>query len=118
MKGLSYLLNMRCRYRSLGFSPRWPVTPYKELRYFSGYEISGDVVDVRYILTDAGMRYCVDSPARQLSAHILLPEGISVSAILLNGKPVQFQEVLVGDSCYVDFSADSLAGRADIELLF
>ncbi len=54
MKGLSYLLNMRCRYRSLGFSPRWPVTPYKELRYFSGYEISGDVVDVRYILTDAG----------------------------------------------------------------
>ncbi|MBO4625268.1 MAG: hypothetical protein J5646_07240 [Bacteroidales bacterium] len=97
---------------------KWPVTPYKELRYFSGYEVNGDVVDVRYILTEAGMRYCVDSPARQISAHILLPEGVSVSAVLLNGKPVAFQEIRVGDSCYADFSADGLAGRADMELLF
>ena len=97
---------------------KWPVTPYKELRYFGGYEINGDVVDVRYILTEAGMRYCVDSPARQLSAHILLPEGKSVSAVLLNGRPVPFQEVCVGDSRYADFSAGDLAGRADLELLF
>lgn len=117
-EGLAGIEDLGCRYSSLGFSPRWPVTPYKELRYFGGYEINGDVVDVRYILTNAGMRYCVDSPARELSAHILLPEGTSVSAVLLNGKQVQFQEVLVGDSCYADFSADNLNGRADIELLF
>ena len=97
---------------------KWPVTPYKELRYFGGDEINGDVVDVRYILTEAGMRYCVDSPARKLSAHILLPEGISVSAVLLNGKPVPFREVLVGDSRYADFSFSGLDGRADMELLF
>ena len=117
-EGLAGIEDLGCRYRSLGFSPRWPVTPYKELRYFSGYEVGGDVVDVRYILTDKGMRYCVDSPARKISAHILLPEGSSVSSVLLNGKPVPFQTVSVGDSRYADFSATGLDGRADIELLF
>ena len=117
-EGLAGIEDRGCRYRSLGFSPRWPVTPYKELRYFSGYEIGGDVIDVRYILTEAGMRYCVDSPAREMAAHILLPEGASVSSVLLNGKPVAFRETLVGESRYADFSAGGLSGRADIEILF
>ena len=117
-EGLAGIEDRGCRYRSLGFSPRWPVTPYRELRYFSGYEIGGDIVDVRYILTGAGMRYCVDSPAREMAAHILLPEGASVSSVLLNGKPVSFQTVSVGDSRYADFSAGGLSGRAEIEILF
>jgi len=117
-EGLAGIEDLGCRYRSLGFSPKWPVTPYKELRYFSGYEVGGDVVDVRYILTDAGMRYCVDSPARQMSAHILLPEGADATTVLLNGNPVEFRQVLVGDSRYVDFSARGLKGRANIEILF
>lgn len=117
-EGLAGIEDLGCRYRSLGFSPKWPVTPYKELRYFSGYEVGGDVVDVRYILTDAGMRYCVDSPARQMSAHILLPEGADATTVLLNGNPVEFWQVLVGDSRYVDFSARGLKGRANIEILF
>ena len=117
-EGLAGIEDLGCRYRSLGFSPKWPVTPYKELRYFSGYEISGDIVDVRYILTEEGMRYCVDSPARDISAHILLPEGTVVEKVLLNGKPVAFEETAVGESHYVDFSDDRLKGRADIEILF
>jgi len=117
-EGLAGIEDLGCRYRILGFSPKWPVTPYKELRYFSGYEVGGDVVDVRYILTDAGMRYCVDSPARQMSAHILLPEGADATTVLLNGNPVEFWQVLVGDSRYVDFSARGLKGRANIEILF
>ena len=117
-EGLAGIEDLGCRYRSLGFSPKWPVTPYKELRYFSGYEINGDVIDVRYILTEKGMRYCVDSPAREISAHILLPEGASVSTVLLNGNSVVFKDTLVGESHYVDFSAAGLDGRADIEILF
>ena len=59
------------------------MTPYKELRYYSGYEIDGDVVDVRYILTDAGMRYCVDSPARQLVKEYLPERYFVVDAVTL-----------------------------------
>ena len=117
-EGLAGIEDLGCRYRSLGFSPKWPVTPYKELRYFSGYEVSGDIIDVRYILTEEGMRYCVDSPARDISAHILLPEGTAAAKVLLNGMPVAFQENILGESHYVDFSAGRLTGRADIEILF
>ena len=64
------------------------------------------------------MRYCVDSPARDISAHILLPEGAVAAKVLLNGRAVAFRETLVGESRYVDFSAGRLEGRADIEILF
>ena len=47
-----------------------------------------------------------------------LPEGKVVAKVLLNGMPVAFEETVVGESHYVDFSAGSLKGRADIEILF
>ena len=117
-EGLAGVEDLDCRYRSLGFSPRWPVTPYKELRYFTGYELTGDVVDVRYILTDAGMRYCIDSPAKDIQAHILLPEGVSAAKVLLNGHEISFTPSNVAGSHYIDFSARHLKGRTDIEILF
>ena len=117
-EGLAGITDLECRYRSLGFSPRWPVTPYDELRYFSGYEQTGDIVDVRYVLTGEGMRYCVDSPAREIHAHILLPEGKQVSKVLLNRQEPAFETNRVGESLYVDFVGKGLGGRADIEILF
>lgn len=117
-EGLAGIEDIDCRYRSLGFSPRWPVTPYKELRYCTGYELSEDIVDVRYILTGAGMRYCIDSPAKDIQAHILLPEGAQVSKVLLNHRVIPFELTETGGSRYVDFSAGHLRGRTDIEILF
>ena len=117
-EGLAGITDLECRYRSLGFSPRWPVTPYKELRYFTGCELTGDLVDVRYILKDAGMRYHINSPAKEIHAHILLPEGAQVKAVMLNGRSVKCEISVVGSSRYVDFSARHLKGIADIELVF
>lgn len=117
-EGLAGITDLECRYRSLGFAPKWPVTPYKELRYISGYESNGDIVDVRYIQTEKGLRYMVDSPAKDLRAHILLPRGVQAAKTLLNGKEIHFDVVHVGESVYVDFSCDGLKGRADIEVVF
>lgn len=117
-EGLAGITDLERRYRSLGFSPRWPVTPYRELRYFTGYELTGDLVDVRYILKDAGMRYYINSPAKEIQAHILLPEGAPVSAVMLNGRNVKYEITEVGSSRYVDFSARHLKGTADIEIIF
>lgn len=49
---------------------------------------------------------------------LLLPEGAVATKVLLNGMPVAFQESIVGESHYVDFSAGNLKGRADMEILF
>lgn len=48
----------------------------------------------------------------------LVVEGADATTVLLNGNPVEFRQVLVGDSRYVDFSARGLKGRANIEILF
>ena len=117
-EGLAGITDLDCRYKSLGFAPKWPVTHYNELRYFTGYEKTGDTVDVRYISSDKGLRYCVDSPANEISAHILLPEGVTASTVILNGAEISFSPTRVSDSNYVDFQASGLKGRADIEILF
>ena len=104
-------------YDRLDFSPRWPVTHYRELRHVTGYELSGKYVDVRWILTEKGMRYCVRSPAKAIKAHMLLPKGKHCAKLLVNGKDTVFAETAVDESLYVD--CDTAAdGVVDFEIIF
>ncbi len=116
-EGLAGLYDLEGGYRTLSFAPRFPVTPYTELRYFSGYETRGKVIDLRYILTDEGMRYDLRSPAETVKAHIYLPEGKTASNVLVNGEAVEFTLTAVAESRYVDFEIE-VCTRADIEILF
>ena len=99
------------------FAPRFPVTHYTETRYFTGYEKTAKYVDVRWVLTDAGMRYYVLSPAKELRAHLLLPKGKSCSRVKVNGREQTFELVKVGESVYVDFVVKP-EGKADLEVFF
>lgn len=116
-EGLAGIKDIGCRYDIITFSPRWPVTDYTELRYITGYEKSAVLVDVRYILTKNGMRYCLFSPAKKIDAHILLPEEKICSDILFNGHSIPFKTSQIGSSHYVDFIVNP-SGKADFEILF
>lgn len=89
-EGLAGINDIGVNYDEILFAPKFPVTHYTELRYITGYEASGTMVDVRYILTEEGMRYDVYSPARKIKAHILLPTEKNCSKLLLNGKETDF----------------------------
>lgn len=116
-EGLAGIVDADCLYRKIDFSPRFAVTPYEELRYFTGYEVSRVFVELRYILTDAGMRYDLKSPAEEIRAHILLPAGKTAAKVYVNDAAVPFTPVKVGGSDYVDFVT---AGKANVkmEILF
>ena len=116
-EGLAGITDLGVRYDTLGLAPRFPVTPYEELRYITGYEVSGTLVDVRYILTEEGMRYDVYSPAKRIKAHILLPEGRECRTLLAGGKPQEWRRTVVGTSVYVDFEYEA-DGYASFEILF
>ena len=75
------------------------------------------MVDVRYILTDEGMRYDIYSPANKIHAHILLPKGRSCRKLLLNGNETTFSTETIGGSEYInaDCTAD---GKVSFEILF
>ncbi len=116
-EGLAGVVDAGVNYDEIAFSPKFPVTPYTELRYLTGYEVSRTLTDVRFILTDAGMRYDVISPAKRIRAHVLLPKGRSCARLLVNGAETPFARNRVGASDYVDFDTDA-AGTASFELLF
>ncbi len=117
-EGLAGIVDAETGYDVLEFSPRWPVTPYRELRYVTGYEMSKKYVDVRHIQTDAGFRYHLRSPASKVKAHLLVPEGRSPKTLLVNGKETAFTLSTVGESRYVDVVVTPTDGVADFEVLY
>ena len=72
----------------------------------TGYEVSGAMVDVRYIIKDEGMRYDIYSPAKKITARILLPDGKVCRTLLINGQNSDFVTETVGESNYVCFSCN------------
>ena len=116
-EGLAGVVDAGTGYDTIAFSPRWPVTHYREIRYITGYELTKKYVDVRWIMTDKGMRYNVRSPAKRIKAHFLMPEGMSCKKLLVNGIETKFMEVAVDASRYVDCEAN-VPGETDFEIIF
>lgn len=116
-EGLAGIINEDVGYKKITFSPRFTVTEYTELRYLTGYEKTETVVDVRYILKENGMRYDIISPANEIFAHILLPEGKSCREVWFNGERNDFTISEIGDSKYVDLCVKP-NGKAKIEIIF
>jgi len=116
-EGLAGIRDEGVNYDEISFSPRFPVTHYTELRYLTGYEVSGTKVDVRWILTDIGMRYDIDSPAGKIHAHILLPKDKACRRLLLNGQDISFTTERIGASDYVNAEICA-CGKVSMEILF
>ena len=116
-EGLAGINDVGVNYDEICFAPKFPVTHYTELRYLTGYEVSGKLVDVRYILTDEGMRYDICSPAKLIHAHMLMPKGRQCGRLLINGENAEYRRERVGESEYINVSAPA-CGNLSFELLF
>lgn len=118
-EGLAGIVDTGVNYDEIYFSPKFPVTHYTELRYFTGYEKSEALVEIRYVLADSGMRYDIISPAGKIICHILLPEGKNCSAVYTDGKETEFAISTVGESQYVDFTITAAPNkRIKTEIVF
>ena len=104
-------------YRKIRFSPRFPVTPYTELRYITGYEKTDITVDLRWILTAEGMHYRLTSPAQNVQCHLYIPAGKTVKAITAGGAEIRYTLTAVGESVYADFET-APDGVLDVEVYF
>lgn len=118
-EGLAGIVDVGVQYDEMIFAPKFAITHYTELRYLTGYEVTGTKVDVKYILTEEGMRYDIDAPSKKIHAHILLPKGKECVGVLLNGNEPNHKVVSVGDSIYIDFDIEIAAkAQISIEILF
>lgn len=116
-EGLAGVVNAGVGYDVMVFSPCWPVTGYTELRYVTGYELTKKYVDVRWILTEKGMRYNLKSPSKLIKAHLLLPKGRTCTRLMVNGVKTPFREATVDSSCYIDFEIEGMPSL-DFEVFF
>lgn len=103
-EGLAGVVDKDCLYKIIDFAPRFVVTHYTELRYFTGYECTERFIDIRFIINEQGMRYDVLSKAEQINAHILLPKGKTCKELYVNGEKTNFVNNRIADSNYVDVS--------------
>ena len=117
-EALAGINDIGVNYDEIYFSPKFPVTCYKELRYITGYEKTNTMVDVRYILKEEGMRYDIYSPAKKIKTHILTPKGKKCKAVMVDSAEVPFEKVSIAQSDYVDFEIVELSGKVSIEILF
>lgn len=117
-EGLAGIYDADVKYRKLAFSPRWAVTQYREGRYLTGYELSDVTIDCRWIFTEKGFRYRLVSPAKEVAAHLLVPEGKRPTKLLVNGIPSDFRIVKVGEMAYVDAVVRPISGLLDLEVLY
>lgn len=117
-EGLAGISDIGIRYNKMYFSPKFTVTDYTELRYITGYEKNGTIVDVRYILTECGMRYDIYSPSKETDIHILLPKAKKCSKLIINNSENKFTESLIGESHYVDAHVPANGKYLKIEILF
>ena len=117
-EGLAGVVNAGVGYDEIVFSPRWPVTHYRELRYVTGYELTKKYVDVRYVQTDKGFRYHLLSPAKKVKAHLLVPVGKMPKVLHVDGTEMVFALSTVGESRYVDATVFPVGGVVDFEVLY
>lgn len=117
-EGLAGIVDMGVRYNKMDFSPRFPVTHYTELRYFTGYEKTKTVVDVKFILTSEGMRYDIYAPSREIDAHIMLPKGKHCSKLIINGEEHSFETSCISEYGYVDKKIYANGRYTSVEIIF
>lgn len=103
-EGLAGIIDTDVLYNKISFSPKWVVTPYTDLRYVTGYEISKRHIDIRYMMNDKGMLYEIKSPSKQINCHILIPKDTSVKEVYVDGNMVTFCKSIIRNSVYLDFT--------------
>ena len=116
-EGLAGIIDAGVQYDEMIFAPKFSVTPYTELRYLTGYEVNGTKVDVRYILTEEGMRYDIASPSKKIHAHILMPKDRGCAKVLVDEQEYEYKEMMVGNSVYIDFDFEPKS-KSSIQILF
>lgn len=88
--------------RKIRLSPKFVLDPATEMRYFTGYDVSGVLVELRYLREDDRIVYTLVSPANEVDCHILLPAQTEAVSVTVDGQPVAFEKARVRESNYVD----------------
>jgi len=110
-RGLAGIVDLDVCCIKLKFAPRWAITGIEEIRYITGYEASGSIVETIFRQDEDSMVLDLHAPSQEVDAHILLPAGKRAKRILVNGQEIHFEQSQIRNSVYVDFKLEHLNGE-------
>ncbi len=89
--------------QKINLSPKFVLDTATEKRYFTGYDVSDVLVELEYKKQGNKIMYALNSPAKEVNCHILLPENTSPSLVSLDGEQIEYKVSKIRNSTYVDF---------------
>ncbi len=112
LEGLAGVEDRLKLFKKIRLSPRWLAAGIDRAEVQLGYRNSDDVFG--YAFQHEGGRVSIDilSPLSEVVFHVLVPRSTAANSVSIDGKDVEYRNVQVEESCYVDFKASIEKGAA------
>jgi hypothetical protein len=87
-------------------SPRWLAAEVDQADVRVGYHASDAIFGYAFQQKGGHVLLDIQSPASKVAFHVLLPEDSEADSVSIAGKDVEFINLRIEASNYVDFTAD------------
>jgi len=115
MEGLAGIQDMGTLFRKVRVAPRWPAAEVSRAEARTEYAASGAFFAYDYMLEGETLTLELRAPASTAECHVLLPAQKRPVAALVDGRAVSFQTETIGNSPYLDMTAE-VRGRVRLEI--
>ncbi|MDP8241244.1 MAG: hypothetical protein P9X24_19320 [Candidatus Hatepunaea meridiana] len=104
IEGLAGIEDKFKQFKKVKLSPRWYAAGIDRAEVRVGYEASGVSFGYLYLVKDDCILLEVEGNDCEVWFHTLTPDGFEAKGVEVDGKDVDFKNVKVGESWYVDFN--------------
>ena len=115
LEGLAGVEDRLSLFFNVQLSPRWVAAGVEEAEVQVVYKSSGE--KIAYSFRQKGDHICLDiqSSQSEILFHVLLPQDFEANSVRVGGKDTDFQNKMIQNSPYVDFSSNVL-GEVSIQI--
>jgi hypothetical protein len=106
LEGLAGVEDKLKLFKRIRLSPRWLAAGVDRAEVQVSYRHSDDVIHYTFQQKEGHVRLDVLSPLSEVAFHVLIPKSSAADSVSLDGTDVEYTNVQVEESCYVDFKAN------------
>lgn len=101
LEGLAGVVDTGVAFDRARISPRWQSAKTRRARVAVTYPASGGYAAYDYKESDGGLKLQIAGTAQETVCELLLPEGVEVESVRVDGQEPKWDLVNVGDSRYL-----------------
>jgi hypothetical protein len=106
LEGLAGVEDRQSLFRNAQISPRWVAADVEEAEVRVAYDCSGASLGYTFRQTADQIFLNLGAVHSEILFHVLLPKNFEAKSVDVGGKSIDFQNIKIKDSPYVDFGLD------------